>query len=119
MRAEGDRQSEDYQQPQQHRHQVIVATETTMTELKLYEGQSPIRVTASTLFNVIKAIIAAGKEAEFLPESEKAKVAVEAGPEVVNFVKKYLHENQLHKNNAAISHIVAPMAGAPSCFPPR
>jgi len=87
-----------------------------MVDLKLYEGQKPVQVTAATLFNVVKAIIAAGKETEFLQNSQKQNVALQASPEVVNFVKSYLYTNKLHEDNAAIAHIVSPMKGAPTCF---
>jgi hypothetical protein len=87
-----------------------------MTDLKLYEGKAPVRVTAATLFNVVKAIIAAGEEADFLQKAGQANVALEASPEAVNFVKEFLHKSELHKNNELIAHIVSPMAGAPTCF---
>jgi hypothetical protein len=87
-----------------------------MVDLKLYEGQKPVQVTASTLFNVVKAIIAAKKEAEFLQKSQEENVALQASPEVVNFVKAYLYTNKLHENNATMEHIVSPLAGAPNCF---
>ncbi|HEY0223562.1 MAG TPA: hypothetical protein VGC38_03530 [Pseudolabrys sp.] len=89
-----------------------------MVDLKLYKGKKHVRVTAVTLFNVVKAIIAAGKEAEFLKDAEKQKFNLQASPEDVNFVKTYLHSNKLHENNAAMLHIVAPQldAAAPTCF---
>lgn len=89
-----------------------------MVDLKLYKGKKHVRVTAVTLFNVVKAIMAAGKEAEFLKDAEKQKFTLEASPESVNFVKTYLHSNKLHEGNAAMLHIVAPQlhAVAPTCF---
>jgi hypothetical protein len=85
-----------------------------MTDLKLYEGKKPVPVTAATLFNVVKAIMQAGKEADFL---EKAKdLKLQASPEVVNFTKTYLFNNKLHQNNAMMAHIVAPEENAPTCF---
>ena len=89
-----------------------------MVDLKLYTGKKNVRVTAATLFNVVKAIIAAGKEAEFLRDSEKQKISLEASPAAVNFVKTYLHSNKLHEDNPAMLHIVAPQleAAAPTCF---
>jgi hypothetical protein len=87
-----------------------------MVDLKLYEKKTPVHVTTATIFNVVKAIIAAGKETEFLAAAKEANVVLEAGPEAVNFVKRYLFDKKLHENNEAMSHIVAPAAGAPSCF---
>ena len=89
-----------------------------MVDLKLYAGKTNVRVTATTLFDVVKAIIAVGKEGDFLRESEKQKVHLEANPATVNFVKTYLHSNKLHEDNAVMLHIVAPQleAAAPTCF---
>jgi hypothetical protein len=89
-----------------------------MVDLKLYKGKKHVRVTAVTLFNVVKAIIAAGKEPEFLRDAEKQKIYLEANPACVNFVKTYLHSNKLHEGNPAVLHIVAPQleAAAPTCF---
>jgi hypothetical protein len=87
-----------------------------MTDLKLYEGSKDVSVTAATLFEVVKAVIASGKEAEFLKKAKDVNATLQASPPVVNLVKKFLHENKLHEGNAKLAHIVAPMAGAPSCF---
>jgi metal-dependent HD superfamily phosphatase/phosphodiesterase len=89
-----------------------------MVDLKLYKGKKHVRVTAVTLFNVVKAITAAGKEAEFLKDAENQNISLEASPATVNFVKTYLHSNKLHEDNAAMLHIVAPQleAAAPTCF---
>jgi len=89
-----------------------------MVDLELYKGKKHVRVTATTLFSIVKAIIAAGKETEFLKDSRNNAFYVEASPESVNFVKTYLHSNKLHEDNAAILHVVAPQieAAAPTCF---
>jgi hypothetical protein len=87
-----------------------------MTELKLYQGRKPVPVKMATLFEVYKAVTAAGKEAEFLKAAQDANASLHAQPETVNAVKSFLHAHKLHERNATIAHIVSPDAKAPGCF---
>jgi hypothetical protein len=87
-----------------------------MVDVKLYEGDKPVPVSAETVFNFVKAVIAAGKEAELLKAAQEVNSPLEARRDLVNLVKSFLHENKLDEKDAAMAHIVAPRAGAPSCF---
>ncbi|MCC0036364.1 MAG: hypothetical protein H6887_14015 [Hoeflea sp.] len=70
-----------------------------MKEPFLYEGLNPIDVTADTVFEIVKTIIANGKEQEFRESCREKNISIQASAELVNLVKTQLFASRrLHKS---------------------
>jgi len=90
-----------------------------MAELKHYAGREPLIVTPETIFHIVKAIITSKQEAQFLREVEKFKESIEVQPDLVNFIKDYLHKNTDSDADPRIASVVGSPPGTISCFPRR
>lgn len=60
---------------------------------------APIRVSANTIFDAIKTIVDAGKQAEFLAECQQKDIGIVIEADVINFVKSFLLDHDVHKGN--------------------
>jgi hypothetical protein len=67
----------------------------------LYEGKTPVPVRVEDVFELTKAVIVAGREAEFLALCKANNVSLLAAPETVNLVKNFLFDSQTFKINEA------------------
>ena len=63
----------------------------------------PLRISASTIVDAIKTIIDAGKQAEFLAECQKNDIGIVIEADVINFVKGFLLDHDVHKGNQAFN----------------
>jgi hypothetical protein len=89
-----------------------------MTELKLYKGRKPLVVSTGTLLDVMKAVVnTKGMEEKYRNELQNFDKHIEVHPKLVNAMKTFLHENDLHKGNLAVQKVVSSPPGSTSCFP--
>jgi hypothetical protein len=80
-----------------------------------YKGTEPLKISAETLFAIVKSVISSGREEDFLRRCRDEDVTVMAAPRVVNLVKDYFFDNGVHKESLTAREIV----NSDRCPPPR
>lgn len=64
-----------------------------------YKGTAPVPVRVEDVFELTKAIVDGGREAEFVALCKANKVNLFAAPEAVNLVKNFLFDTQAFKTS--------------------
>lgn len=72
------------------------------------------KVSADKVFTAVKAIIAAGKEDQFIAEAGRHNAFVVAAPDVLSLVKSYLSDGTSPSFDAAASNLAR---STPRCPP--
>jgi hypothetical protein len=110
----------------------LSVNESFLAELKsaLEKSSKPVafdkQISLEQLFQAIAAIDAAKQDAPFLAGIERNKGVVEAGPDLVNAAKTFLHDRLgaeeglvASEGGTKVSQVVESPPGATTCFPRR
>ena len=87
---------------------------------RYYKGTKDVRVPMENVFRTVKSIVSTGKEDEFLDLCRAEGHSVIAAPDVVNAVKRVLHESSAPLSDqfaAAVQRSEIDAQGAPICIP--
>ena len=88
-----------------------------MDKPKPYRGKTPRAVPMDTIIDVVKDIVAAGKEADFRKACAANTHRMLAQPALVNTVKTFIHENRLHEVSDTSAKVMNSRPGDDTCFP--
>ena len=72
------------------------------------KGKRPVTVPMHSVVAFVKMLQDEGHVDQFVKAAKKSKTVMTMHPDSVNFVKDYLHSNQLHASNATARLIVNP-----------
>jgi hypothetical protein len=86
--------------------------------MAIVKAKVPMDVTIDTVFRTVKAIIASGKEEEFLAAARAKSHVMTGKPEIINLAKQFLdkHKKALPQAHVAMAAEATESPGG-SCFP--
>ena len=87
-----------------------------MDKPKPYRGKKPRAVPMDTIFAMVKEIVAAGKEDAFRQICADGKHRMLADPALVNTVKTFIHENNLHQAGPMSAKVMTSAPSDETCF---
>ena len=77
----------------------------------LYSETDPLRVSAQLVFSIVKTIIEARQEEEFLRVCQERNATVAVDPDFVNLVKTYLFDKRVHTDSQFARKVIASPGG--------
>lgn len=86
--------------------------------VKPNNAAGPLRISAKTIVDAVKTVLDSGKLAEFLAECQDKDIGIVVEAEVINFVKTFLLDHDVHKgdqpfNLTARDVIISPQGRCP------
>jgi hypothetical protein len=63
----------------------------------------PLRISARTIVDAVKTVLDSGKLTEFLAECQQKDIGIVVEADVINFVKGFLLDHDLHKGDQAFN----------------
>jgi hypothetical protein len=74
-------------------------------DIKPNRAIEPLPISIGTIFDTVKTIVDSGHENDFLAECDKRSFAIVVNQEIINFVKEYLLDRDVHKGMAPFNKI--------------
>jgi hypothetical protein len=87
-------------------------------DVKANRAVQPLPISIRTIFDAVKTIVSSGHEEDFLAECDRRAFSIVVNQDIINFVKEFLLERDIHKgveswNRVARDVIISPNGRCP------